>query len=56
MEIVSILKGNLECLTTIWYVLRPFGIFCGHLVYFFAFLVCFTKINLAALSPYQYNF
>jgi hypothetical protein len=35
--------------TAIWYVLGPFGIFCGHLVYFLLFailfpvLVCCTK-------------
>jgi hypothetical protein len=46
----------------IWSILRPFGIFCGHLVYFvaiwyilwlfgifFPVLVCFTNKNLATL-------
>jgi hypothetical protein len=32
-----------------WYSLCPFGIFCGHLV-FFPVLVCCTKKNLAALA------
>jgi hypothetical protein len=41
---------------TIWYILRPFGIFCGHLGYFMVIwyifhpvLVCCTKKNLATL-------
>jgi hypothetical protein len=46
----------------IWYIMRPFGIFCGNLVYFVAIwyivwlfgifipvLVCCTKKNLATL-------
>jgi hypothetical protein len=40
----------------IWSLLRPFGIFCAHLVYFmvilniFPVLVCCTKKNLATLT------
>jgi hypothetical protein len=40
----------------IWSILRPFGIFCGHLVYFIVIwyicpvLVCCAKINLATLT------
>jgi hypothetical protein len=33
----------------IWKILRPFGKFCGHLVWCFLFLVSCTKKNLAAL-------
>jgi hypothetical protein len=39
----------------IWFIIRPFGIFCGHLVYFmviwyiFPVLVCCTKKKLATL-------
>jgi hypothetical protein len=39
MENVVILYDHLEYFTTIWYNLRPFGIVCVHLVYFFV-LVC----------------
>jgi hypothetical protein len=41
---------------TIWYILWPFGIFYGHLVYFMAIwyifpvLVYFRKKNLATLT------
>jgi hypothetical protein len=41
--------------TVIWHILRPFGIFCGHLAYLmviwyiFPILVCCTKKNLATL-------
>jgi hypothetical protein len=39
----------------VWSILQPFGIFCGHLVYFmviwyiFPVLVCCAKKNLATL-------
>jgi hypothetical protein len=32
MEKVGILYGHLEYTTAIWNILRPFGIFYGHLV------------------------
>jgi hypothetical protein len=34
MENASIIYGHLEYLTAIWYILGPFGIFNGNLVYF----------------------
>jgi hypothetical protein len=53
-------------LIDIWSILRPFGLFYGHLVYFtavwsilrpfgvrFLFLVCCTKKNLASHVPPQ---
>jgi hypothetical protein len=42
---VGIFCGHLEYLTAIWYILWPFGTFCGH----FPVLVCCTKKNLATL-------
>jgi hypothetical protein len=36
-------------LMPIWYILWPFGIFCGHLVYFSPVLVCCSKKNPATL-------
>jgi hypothetical protein len=33
----------------IWYNLWPFGIACGHFVYFFPFWYVWTKKNLATL-------
>jgi hypothetical protein len=45
-----------------WSFFRPFGIFCGHLVYcmvnwyIFHRLVCCTKKNLATLALYQCKF
>jgi hypothetical protein len=39
MENVVIFYDHLEHFTAIWYNLRPFGIVCGHLVYFQYFLV-----------------
>jgi hypothetical protein len=44
MENVSIFYDYLEHFTAIW----PFGIVCGHLVYF-SILVCLPKKNLATL-------
>jgi hypothetical protein len=49
MEHVSILYVHLEYFTVIWYNLRPFGIVCGYLVYFFLFWYVWTKKNLANL-------
>jgi hypothetical protein len=46
---------NVGIFMTIWSILRPIGIFYGHLVYFlvvwyiFPVLVCCTKKNLATL-------
>jgi hypothetical protein len=37
MENVGILDDHLEYFTVIWYNLSPFGIVCGHLVYFSKF-------------------
>jgi hypothetical protein len=37
MENVSIFYDHLEYFTAIWYNLWPFGIVCGHLVYFSSF-------------------
>jgi hypothetical protein len=34
MEKVGKLYGYLEYITAIWYILQPFGIFYGHLVFF----------------------
>jgi hypothetical protein len=34
----------------IWYNLWPFGIVCGHLLYFFPFWYVWTKKNLATLT------
>jgi hypothetical protein len=42
--------------TAIWFILLPFGIFCGHLIHFmfilniFPILVCCTNKNLATLD------
>jgi hypothetical protein len=35
--------------TAIWYKLWPFGIVCGHLVYFSPFWYAWTNTNLATL-------
>jgi hypothetical protein len=45
---VVILYDHLEYFTANWYNLLPFGIFCGHLVYFLRFGI-WTKKNLATL-------
>jgi hypothetical protein len=37
IENVVIFHYLLEHFTTIWYNLQPFGVVCGHLVYFFHF-------------------
>jgi hypothetical protein len=37
MESVDIFYGPLVCLTAIWYILWPFGIFWVRLVHFFLF-------------------
>jgi hypothetical protein len=39
----------LVCFIVICFILRPFGIFYGHLVYIFPVLVCCTIKNLATL-------
>jgi hypothetical protein len=41
--------GYLVCFVAIWYVLWPFGIFYGYLVYFFPVLVCCATKNLATV-------
>jgi hypothetical protein len=51
-------NGRIWYIISNWYILQPFGIFCGHLVYFvwlfgihiFLVLVCCTKKNLATLD------
>jgi hypothetical protein len=37
LENVNIFYGNLEYFIDIWDILRPFGIFCVHLVHLFRF-------------------
>jgi hypothetical protein len=37
MEDVGIVYSHQEYLTANWYILRPFGTFCDHLVYFSLF-------------------
>jgi hypothetical protein len=62
MNDVGKLYGDSVHFNVIWCILWPFGIFCGHLVYFgifgifcghfgifFPFLVCRIKKNLATL-------
>jgi hypothetical protein len=47
LENVGIFYGHSEYLTAIWYILCPFGAFCGHLVHiFFTVWVSCTKKNL----------
>jgi uncharacterized RDD family membrane protein YckC len=41
----------LACFMTIRNILRPFGIICAHLVYFFPFWYAWTKKSLATLGP-----
>jgi hypothetical protein len=46
--------NHLVYFTAIWYILLPFGKYCGYLVYIFPVLVCCTKKNMAtmcAISP-----
>jgi hypothetical protein len=64
MDDVGIFYVHSVYFVAIWYVLRPFGMFCVHLAYimygylvyfirfgtFFPFLVCCTKNNLATLD------
>jgi hypothetical protein len=41
----------------IWHILRPFGIFCGHLVYYFLFWYALpTKIWQPRLNPWISHF
>jgi hypothetical protein len=42
MENVVLFYHHLEYFTAIWYNVWPFGIVCGHLVYFSA-LVCLDQ-------------
>jgi hypothetical protein len=42
IEKVGIFNGYFDYSTAIWYILRPFGKFSFHLVYF-SVLVCFNK-------------
>jgi ABC-type spermidine/putrescine transport system permease subunit II len=51
MEDVSIFKTiMIVYFTANWYILWPFGTFCGHLVHFLPVLVCCGEKNLAALA------
>jgi hypothetical protein len=36
---------------TVWNTLRPFGIVCGHLIYYFSLWYVWTTKNLATLHP-----
>jgi hypothetical protein len=47
MKDVGKFNGHLVYFTVIWYILRPFGIFCVHFGTFFPVLVCCKKRNLA---------
>jgi hypothetical protein len=49
IENVVIFYDLLEYFTAIWYNLQPFGIDCGHLVYFFRFGTFGQNTNLATL-------
>jgi hypothetical protein len=40
---IGIFYGRSVYFTAKWYILWPFGTFCGHLVYFFPVLVCCTE-------------
>jgi hypothetical protein len=50
LENVAIFKDFFEYFAAIWYNLQPFGIVCGHLVYFFRFGMFGPRKNLAALA------
>jgi hypothetical protein len=45
MKVVAKLYGHFVYCTTTWYIVWPFGIFCGHLVYFVAIWVYFMAIR-----------
>jgi hypothetical protein len=47
MENVGIFYGHLEYFNAIWYILWPFGIVCGHLIYFSQFGMFEPRKNLA---------
>jgi hypothetical protein len=51
MEDTGICRGHLDNFTAIWYILKHFGIFCGHVVYFprFGMYILHTTKNLATL-------
>jgi hypothetical protein len=52
---VVIFYDHFENVSVIWYNLWPFGIVCGHLIYFFPFWYVETKKNLAALLGGEKN-
>jgi hypothetical protein len=62
MEDIGTFYDHLVDFATIWYILWPFGIFYGHLVYlwsfgiFFPVLVCCSKKFLATLIHFQSSF
>jgi hypothetical protein len=49
MKYVDILYDHLVYFTAIWYILWPFGIFIGYLVYFFPHFGILSQNNLATL-------
>jgi hypothetical protein len=49
-----VFNDNLEYFTAISYDLWPFGIVCGHLVYFFPFWYVWTDKNLATLMQIRF--
>jgi hypothetical protein len=54
LENVDRLYGHLEYFTYIWNILRAFGMFYDHLVYFVSILVTCTQKNLATLLPFRF--
>jgi hypothetical protein len=53
MEDVGIFYEHLVHFTVFYYILRTFGTIRGNLVYFFPFLVFYTKKNLVTLLCIQ---
>jgi hypothetical protein len=61
VEDVCVFCGHLVYFKAIWYILRPFGIFYGHLVYVFCVnLVYFPHFgrlhNVKSGNPANFNF
>jgi hypothetical protein len=52
---VGIFYDHLECFMAIRYNLWPFGIVCGHLVYFSPIWNVWTKKNLATLFEAKFG-
>jgi hypothetical protein len=53
MEDVGICYVHFVYFAAKWYILWPFGTFCGHLVYFSRFGMLGAKKNLATLNNSQ---